>query len=54
MQVLQVSKGGDADFLQKLHYVDALLCWWHIACGEMWLSIFTTMRRLSGTEIKRG
>lgn len=44
MQVVQVrgGKGGDANLLQKLHYVSALLCLCHIACGKMGLSSFTT------------
>lgn len=53
MQVVQVTKGGDADLVQKLYYVNALLCLWHIACEKMWLSIFTTVRKLSGTGMKR-
>lgn len=36
-----------------MHYVDALLCLWHIACRKMWLSIFTTMRRLWNRNKKR-
>lgn len=43
MQVVQVTEGGDADLLQKLHYINACLC--HIAHGKMWLSIFTTSLR---------
>lgn len=42
MQVVQVTKGGDANLLQKLHYVNVLLCLWCIACGKMWLSMFAT------------